>query len=125
LLLRRVLEQEAARAGAQRSVHVLVEVEGGEHEHARRVFVSVDDLAGRLDAVHVRHADVHQHHIRIELAGERDRLGAVCGLADDLDVGFGAQDHPEAAAHKLLVVREQDANRHARAEPSGRRARSA
>ena len=37
LLGRRVLEQEAARAGLQRVVDVLVEVEGGEDEHARRV----------------------------------------------------------------------------------------
>ena len=41
LVLGGVLEQEAARAGAQRLVDVLVEVEGGEHEHARGV------LAGR------------------------------------------------------------------------------
>ena len=32
---RRVLEQEAARAGLERVEDVLVEVVGGEHEHAR------------------------------------------------------------------------------------------
>ena len=37
LVGRRVLEQEAARARLQRVVDVLVEVVGGEHEHARRV----------------------------------------------------------------------------------------
>ena len=35
LLLGRVLEQEAARPGAQRLVDVLVEVERGQHEHPR------------------------------------------------------------------------------------------
>ncbi len=124
LLFGRVLEQEPARAGSQRLVDVLVEIERREHEHARRLLRTVDDPARRLDAVDVRHADVHEHDIWMEVARERDRLCSVRRLADDVDVGLGVQDHPEAAAHESLVVREQDANRH-RVEPSGNRALSA
>ena len=44
-------------------------------------------------------------------------------LADDLDVGLGAQDHAKARAHEPLIVGEQDADH--RAAGSGRRTRSA
>ena len=40
--------------------------------------------------------------------GQRDRLGAVAGLADDLEVRRGIDEHPEAAAHERLVVGHQD-----------------
>ena len=39
-----------------------------------------------------------------------DRLAAVGRLADDLDVGLGVEDHPEAVAHQGLVVGDQDAD---------------
>ena len=57
------------------------------------------------------------------LLGLGDRLAAVAGLADDLDVGLGLEDHAEPRAHQALVVGEQDADH--RADPSGSRARSA
>jgi hypothetical protein len=59
------LDQEAAGAGAERVVDVLVEVEGGQHENPRPVAVAGlgGDLPGRLDAVHDRHAHVHEHHV--------------------------------------------------------------
>ena len=44
------------------------------------------DPARGLDAVHARHADVHQHDVGPSRARQLDRLGAVAGLADDLDV---------------------------------------
>ena len=42
-----------------------------------------------------------------------DRLAAVAGLADHLDVGLGVEDHAEAGADELLVVRDQDADHRA------------
>ena len=123
LFLRGVLEQEAAGASSESFVHVFIEVEGRQHEHSRRALTAIHDPAGRLDAVHVRHADVHEHDIRIEFARQGDRLAAVRGLANDIDVGFGAEDDANAAAHERLVIREQDADRHARADRSGRRTR--
>ena len=39
-----------------------------------------------------------------------DRFGAVARLTDDLEVGVGAEDHPEAGADEPLVVGEQDAD---------------
>jgi hypothetical protein len=50
-------------------------------------------------------------------------LAAVAGLADDLEVRLGLEDHAEPRAHQALVVDEQHADH--RADPSGSRARSA
>ena len=52
---------------------------------------------------------------------DRDRLLAVAGLADDLDVVLGLEDQPEAGSHQRLVVGEDDAGRHvARRRSAGR-----
>jgi hypothetical protein len=111
LLRRDVLEQEAAGAGAQRLVDVLVQVECGEHQHPdRRRAVERDDAARRLDPVELRHADVHQHDVRRQPPGQLDRLGAVGGLADDVEVVLGVEDHLEAGAHERPVVGDQDAH---------------
>ena len=47
------------------------------------------------------------------LRAKRHRLGAVGGLADHLDVGLRVEDHPQARAHELLVVGDEDAHAHA------------
>ena len=122
LLGRDVLEQEAAGARAQRLVDVLVEVEGGQHDHPhRRVVVARgDDAAGRLDAVELGHADVHQHDVGLQPARHVDRLHAVDGLADHLDVVLGVEDHLEAGADERLVVGDHDAHAHAVASSGSR-----
>ena len=70
-----------------------------------------DDRARGLDAVHHRHADVHEHDVGRQFARERDRLGAVGGLAHDLEVGRRVDEHAEAAAHERLVVGDEHADR--------------
>jgi hypothetical protein len=51
-----VLEQEAAGAGLEGAVHVLVEVEGGDDDDRERIVdVRPGELSGGLDAVHVGH----------------------------------------------------------------------
>src|SRR5947207_7929901 len=39
-----------------------------------------------------------------------DRLAAVCGLAYDLDLGLGLEDHSESGADERLVVDDQNAH---------------
>ena len=111
----------------RRLVDVLVEVEGGEDDDARGA-VAGENLAGRREAVHPRHADVHQRHVRGEAARRRDRLLPVPGLGDDLHVGLGLDDHPEAAPDHRLVVGDQDPDHapatHSGRPSSGRRART-
>ena len=72
---RRALEQEAAGAGLEALVHVLVEIEGGEDEDARALVAPQrDDRARRLDAVHDRHLHVHEHDVGVEAARQLHRL---------------------------------------------------
>ena len=96
LLGRVVLEHEAAGAGAERLVDVLVEVEGREDEDPRGR-VGGEDAPGRLEAVELRHADVHQDDGRVEARRLGDGLVAVLRLGDDVDVllaGRGACRKP-------------------------------
>ena len=46
------------------------------------------------------------------LAAEGDRLGAVAGLADHLDVGLAAEQHAERHPHQRLIVGDDDPDRH-------------
>src|SRR4051794_5106503 len=111
--------------GHMRELHVVVEVEGGEHEHVRAGLGAADDASRRLDPVEPRHADVHENDVRSQAARLVDRLLPVAGLAHDVDVGLGAQDHAQAVAHEPLIVGEQDAHRGHVAVSSGSVARTA
>ena len=57
-----------------------------------------------------------------EASTSRDRLGAVLGLADDLDVVAGVEDHAEPRPHQRLIVGDDDpdASRHRRPGAGGR-----
>ena len=121
LLGRHVLEQEATRARAQRVIDVLVHVEGRQHHDLGVEPVGREHAARRLDPVHLRHPDVHQDHVRSQTLRLCDRVGAVRGLAGDVDVLLGVEDHAEARAHERLVVDDEDAQAH---DVSGSLARS-
>src|SRR5699024_8805334 len=106
-----VLEQEAAGPGTDRGDHVLVEVEGGQHDDLRRPALGGlrEDLRGGLDPVLARHAHIHQHHVDPAGAQLLDGGGAVRGLDDDLHVVLRVDDHRETGADQRLVVDEGDA----------------
>jgi hypothetical protein len=101
-----VLEQEAARARAQRVDDEVVQAERREDQDA-----VARQAARRLDAVHARHADVHEHDVGVEALGERDRLVAVAGLGDHGDPARRLEHGLEARAHERLVVGDEDAER--------------
>ena len=105
-----VLEQEAAGAGAQSLVQVLVHVEGREHHDLRVRAFAVEQHSSRFDAVERRHADVHQHDVRPQPERLRDGVLAVLSLADHLDVLLGVQNHAEAGPDERLVVDDQHAD---------------
>ena len=104
-----VLEQEAAGAGPQRLIHVVVEVEGGEHQHPRpgRAGCAAEDLAGRLQPVHDRHPHVHQNDVGQQVPRLADRVRAVGGLAHHLQARLGGEHRGEALPHHRLVVGDQ------------------
>ena len=69
-----------------------------------------DELAGRLDPVEHRHADVHEDHVGSCRRGGADGLARRRRLANDLDLRLGVEDRPEAPAHERLIVADQDAD---------------
>lgn len=105
----RVLEEESARARADRAERVLVEVERGQHEHPRFGKRFYDRL-GRGDPVQPRHPDVHQHDVRSVLSRSPDGLLAIACLADHDHVGFRFEHQAEADADEFLIIDEEYAD---------------
>jgi hypothetical protein len=101
-----VLDQIADRTGPERAVDVGVVGEGGEHQHPGRRML-VEDPPGGLHAVHPRHPQVHQDHVRAQPFGQPDRLATVARLADDVEPAGGLQQQRDARAHQGLIVHHQ------------------
>jgi hypothetical protein len=96
---RGVLEQEAAGTVPDRGGGPVVEVEGGQHDHADGLGPAGcplwgEDLARRLDAVHLRHPDVHQDNVGPQLVDHSDRFHAVVGRADHAHAFLRVDDDP-------------------------------
>ena len=106
-LVRRLLEHVALGARLEPALEQRPLAVRGEDEHAR-VRNPLDDLLGRLDAVHLGHPQVHDDDVRPTPLRQRDRGLAVGCLADDADVRRAEEREPEAFAHDLVVVRDQD-----------------
>jgi hypothetical protein len=83
LLGRDGLEQESARACPKGRVDVLVHVEGGQDQHSAAGSGCGDQPSG-LDAVQLRHPDVDQRDVRIQVAHQPDGVESGAALADDL-----------------------------------------
>jgi len=110
LVGRSAFEQKAAGAGTDRLIDVLVEVEGREDQHLGRRVGAGEQAPGGFQAVQNRHADVHQDEVGRKLSYLGERVAAVVGLADDVEVGLGLEDHPQPAADQCFVVDDQDAD---------------
>ena len=67
-----------------------------------------DGLAGRLDPVEHRHADVHQHDIGSQPCCGSDSIIAVDRFADDDHVGLVFEDLAQPDADEGLIVGDQD-----------------
>src|SRR5918996_2233465 len=107
LLRPRALEQEAGGARAERSEDVVVLLEGRE-DHDPRVGCDSQELTGCGDAVQVGHADVHEDDVRAEFERALDGGPPVSGLADDPQPLVAREDGPEAGAHEVVVVDDED-----------------
>src|SRR5581483_2838864 len=67
------------------------------------------DLRGGLQAVHVRHVDVHGDDIGFKRFRQRDRFAAVLGVADDLELFVGVENGFQHLAHEGGIVHDEDA----------------
>jgi len=63
-----------------------------------------------LNAIHLRHLDIHQHHVGREGLRERQRLSAGAGFPNDLQIRLQVEAHPQSAPHDGLIIDKQHAN---------------
>ena len=104
-----VLEHVARGAGLEGRRDLLLLDEARHRDDLRLGELGLDP-ADRGHAVHVRHEEVHEHDIRGQAAGHGHALGAVGGLAHDLDVGQEVEEGAEAHADDGVVVDEEHAD---------------
>ena len=79
--------------------------EGGQHHDGRDALLC-DDLGG-ADAVHLRHVDVHDDQVGLQLAGELDRLFPIPCFADDV-VSLLGEEFDEIEADERLIFGYKD-----------------
>jgi hypothetical protein len=70
------------------------------------------DFPADLDAVAVREPHVEDGHVGDELADGPQSLLGRSGLAHDIHVVLGFEERAQPGAHQLVIVEEEDPNRH-------------
>jgi len=78
-----VLEEVANSTGRQCVSHPFLVSKGRQH-HDVDLWVPLQDSSGRLDPPDARHGQVHQDHVRQQVAGHGDRLLTALRITDDL-----------------------------------------
>ncbi len=66
---------------------------------------------GRLEPVHPRHANVHEHDVGPVGHDRLERARTVAGLRNDNEFGVGLNQGSEPGPHDRLVVRDDDSER--------------
>ncbi|MBB4893596.1 hypothetical protein FHS39_002627 [Streptomyces olivoverticillatus] len=106
---RRVLEQEARAALAQRPQDVVALAEGGQDQGADAGCGAAQFGEGG-QPVHHGHLDVEQGDVRPVPPRQLHGLASVRRLGDDLDILGRGEDHPDARPDEGLVVGDDDAD---------------
>ena len=114
LTRRRVLENDACRAGIERSV-ADAGIEGKEHDAG--VGEQGAQASRDFEAVHLGHRVVEHDQIGTQLERLLQGLGAIRGLADDQEVGLGLEHRTNALAYSEVIVRQQDPRCHSPGAP--------
>src|SRR5919201_866742 len=101
------LEHVPRGAGLERLEQELLAVVHRQHQEAK-LRLALAELLRRLDARRLPHG--HVEDCQVDVAGERllDRLGAVLGLGDDLEVGLGVEHLLQTGADDRMVVGDED-----------------
>jgi len=67
--------------------------------------VQASDFAGRLEAIHHGHSDIHQDDVGFQFASLDDGFVTILCLATDFDVlGSEQQQSTDTAQDRLLIV---------------------
>ena len=92
-------------SGVAGALHEVALREGGQHHDGSDALLS-DDLCG-ADAVHLRHLDVHDDQVRLQLARELHRLFTVPRFTDDV-VSLLGEELDEVEADERLIFGYKD-----------------
>lgn len=82
---------------------------------------SLYNAASGFNAVEVGHLNIHQHHIGLQLLGQRDGLLTVAGFAHHCRFRSRTKDRPQTVAEERMVIGNEDLNRFAHAPTSRQR----
>ena len=63
------------------------------------------------EPIHLGHAHVHQHEIRLKAPGQRQRLSPVRRLADDLQAALASEHAPQTGAREIMIVDDHQPSR--------------
>ena len=98
-------------ACSQRAEQMLVPLHLAQQHANLRQFRLGEDPARRLQPVHARNADVHEHHVWTDLARQRDRFVAASCLCRHSDVTLALEHPVQARPTQRLTICEQCADR--------------
>src|SRR5277367_2052051 len=105
------LQQIAARSGILRLANHLPRIVLREDQHfggGQRLL----DLWRGFQPVHLRHGNVHNHDIGLQLSRHSDGCRAIGGLADNLPLLARGEQPTQGCAHRFFVVHDQDSKSH-------------
>jgi len=98
-----LLQHHAARTKPHRANHVAIIFGSSQNHNARRQGIEIDFLEHR-EPVFIRHAQIEQQDIRLELGEHLDALRPVLRFADDGDVLVGIEKFPQPIAKDRVVI---------------------
>ena len=112
-----LLEHVPSRASHHARKERFIVSEAGEHE-TRELRHRGAQLAAHLDTAAILEADVKDCDVRLGEWDPHQRVGSGGRLAHDLDVRVAFQQDPDALANQVVVVQQEDSDRHAAIVPA-------
>src|SRR5712692_3996617 len=98
-----LLQDHTASAEAHGANDVAIILRGGQNDDARGQRIEIDFLENG-QAIFVRHAQIEEKNIRLELGEELDALRAILRFTDDGDIFVGIEKLPQAVAKDRVVI---------------------
>jgi hypothetical protein len=98
-----LLQHHAACAETHGANNVAIVFRSGQNDDARGQRIEIDFLENG-QAIFIRHAQVEEENVRLELGEELDALRAVLGFAYDGDIFVGIEKLPQAIAKDRVVI---------------------
>ena len=101
-----IFEQIPVRPGADGREDFVIFAEAGQDQHLHLGVLRQDLLRG-FHPIHVRHAQIQQDHVRVELRRQLHRLQAAAALPNHLHVLLHLDEQAQPLAHHGVVIHQQ------------------